>query len=425
MEYQSSYDCYSQHSPGGFDGLTYTDDSSNNWIAPAMMKRSNSAQSEITTYTVDSSDTTGTHSSGYSTSLPFDDSPTMENLVVDGAPASWYQYPEPQDASQLVAAAGSQYYQHQDYYNTGDTSTDTQKSPTEDIQFTFASQTFDALIQNIEDTAKQATDSAMTLIRNGQMPSYGDYSVITTEIVDASIQWHRGQDQNASYREAVQRLLTDYLYRQFSDVTPAYADVARVLEEAAYQLLARLQGQKVYEICYFAISAALAHVKQQIDDDSAAASTATTTPSTPVVPSSSTSSSSRQSYPCRIPGCKQKGFSRSADLDRHHNMVHLDETKKKKFVCDYKRCGRHEIPFFRQDHFRDHLRDFHKEDLPKRSKKEDVSWWSGRSKSATANGWWRCNKCLITRVSVRGNGFVCPTCGASCELERQKLRGRI
>ncbi|KAK3994657.1 zinc finger protein AEBP2 [Cladorrhinum sp. PSN332] len=430
-QYHSSYDYYSQQS-SGFDGLSYQEDNSNTWSEPVGMQRSHSTHSQTTNYTVDSSDTTGSHSSGYPTGLPSRDSPIMEDAVLSDSSTGWYQtsssypdlsYLEPQDANQLVVATGSQYYS-QDYYNNATTSVDSQQSPHE-LQFGFASQAFDSLIPDIEATAKQAADSALSLYRSRQMPAYEDYSVITTEVVDASVQWHRGQDQNASYREAVQRLLIDHLYQKFSETTPVYADITKVLEEAAYQLLARLQGQKVYQICYYAISAALAQLKQQLDEASGAAAASTVVAASSSSPSSLSNSRQhpeKQLYPCLVPGCKQKGFSRSADLERHHNMVHLDETKKKKFACDYKKCSRHEMPFFRQDHFRDHLRDFHKEDLPRRSKKGDASWWSGRSKYATESGWWRCNRCLVVRVSTEANGFTCPQCGASCEIERQRLR---
>jgi hypothetical protein len=131
----------------------------------------------------------------------------------------------------------------------------------------------------------------------------------------------------------------------------------------------------------------------------------------------------KERYPCLIPGCKQKGFSRSADLDRHYKMVHLGEEHKKKYACDYKKCARHDAPFFRQDHFRDHLRLFHKEDLLKRgSGAPDRSWWESRSPRAMFAGWWRCNRCLVVRVDYERHGFVCPGCGNPCEAERQKYR---
>ncbi|KAK4195005.1 hypothetical protein QBC40DRAFT_317603 [Triangularia verruculosa] len=133
-------------------------------------------------------------------------------------------------------------------------------------------------------------------------------------------------------------------------------------------------------------------------------------------------STEKQTYPCLVPGCIQKAFSRSADLDRHYKQVHVEEDKKVKFICDYRKCSRHESPFYRQDHFRDHLRDFHKEDLLRRSKKEDKKWWEGRAPHAVFKGWWRCNRCLVRRVDVRVEGWTCPGCGNPCESERVRVR---
>ncbi|CAP61735.1 uncharacterized protein PODANS_4_3030 [Podospora anserina S mat+] len=132
--------------------------------------------------------------------------------------------------------------------------------------------------------------------------------------------------------------------------------------------------------------------------------------------------SEKQTYPCLSPGCSQKAFSRSADLDRHYKQVHIDEDQRIKYHCDYKKCPRHEAPFGRQDHFRDHLRDFHKEDLLRRSKKEEWEWWESRAPRAVFNGWWRCNKCLVVRVDVETDGYTCPACGSSCESDRMRVR---
>lgn len=131
---------------------------------------------------------------------------------------------------------------------------------------------------------------------------------------------------------------------------------------------------------------------------------------------------SGQRFVCPVRDCKQGAFGRAADLDRHHKMVHLPDEEKKKFFCDYKKCPRHDSPFYRQDHFRDHLRDFHKEDLLRRGTKADGKWWDSRSKHAIFTGWWRCNKCLVTRVDIETNGWVCPKCSTHCETERKRFR---
>lgn len=105
-------------------------------------------------------------------------------------------------------------------------------------------------------------------------------------------------------------------------------------------------------------------------------------------------------------------------------MVHVDDEAKKKFTCDYRKCPRHEKVFYRQDHFRDHLRDYHKEDLPRRGSNSgaDGEWWGSRAPRAVLGGWWRCNRCLVVRVDQAACGFVCPGCGNPCEPERQKYR---
>ncbi|EFX03478.1 c2h2 finger domain containing protein [Grosmannia clavigera kw1407] len=64
-------------------------------------------------------------------------------------------------------------------------------------------------------------------------------------------------------------------------------------------------------------------------------------------------------------GCDKK-FSRTADLQRHEKHVHLDERSKLNIVCDYTECPRNKQPFSRKDHYREHLRDSHGEDMTKR-----------------------------------------------------------
>lgn len=132
------------------------------------------------------------------------------------------------------------------------------------------------------------------------------------------------------------------------------------------------------------------------------------------------SQTEKERFRCKHPGCT-KGASRQADLERHYRIVHLHENEKTKYLCDYRKCSRHTVPFYRQDHFRDHLRIYHKEDLLRRGNKGDEDWWSSRSPHVLYNGWWRCNRCLV-RVGLDKCGFVCPGCGNSCEKERQRYR---
>ncbi|KAH8878515.1 hypothetical protein GQ53DRAFT_595798, partial [Thozetella sp. PMI_491] len=127
-------------------------------------------------------------------------------------------------------------------------------------------------------------------------------------------------------------------------------------------------------------------------------------------------------FPCPFRGCTQAPFRRQADCDRHFNMVHQDDSKKKQFRCDYKKCIRHAQPFYRQDHFRDHLRDFHKEDLLRRGVRDDAEWWEERAHRAIYDRWWRCNRCLVVRVQIDKYGYTCPGCNNNCEPARQTAR---
>ncbi|KAG6105044.1 hypothetical protein E4U14_005361 [Claviceps sp. LM454 group G7] len=107
-------------------------------------------------------------------------------------------------------------------------------------------------------------------------------------------------------------------------------------------------------------------------------------------------------YPvcCLYPGCNSKPFKRRADLDRHYKHRHAAEDLKASFNCDYPHCNRRKNSFHRLDHFRDHLREFHKENIQKRGSKVDEKWLE-ESLSLT---WWRCPKCL-NRINIRLNGY--------------------
>lgn len=132
----------------------------------------------------------------------------------------------------------------------------------------------------------------------------------------------------------------------------------------------------------------------------------------------------KHSHPCQVPGraCwKRLGtrpvFSRPADLMRHYANFH-GGAKKERISCDYRNCARVKSPYGRKDRYRDHLREFHKEDLPRLSAKignKVVEAWCGSS------NWWRCTKCLL-RVVVKENGWKCPGCKKECEPERKLAR---
>jgi hypothetical protein len=90
-----------------------------------------------------------------------------------------------------------------------------------------------------------------------------------------------------------------------------------------------------------------------------------------------------------------------------------------------------EKPFSRKDHYRDHLRDFHKEDIgsTKGEKKMDEkkrvaaqkTWRAERQISAKH---WRCAKCLV-KYYVTYNGWDCEPCKISCEHERKEARMKL
>ncbi|CAD6444705.1 dedf643d-e780-4689-a075-725ca4ab91fb [Sclerotinia trifoliorum] len=135
-------------------------------------------------------------------------------------------------------------------------------------------------------------------------------------------------------------------------------------------------------------------------------------------------------YPCQFPtGCPGKQFRRPADLERHYRHVHADADQKGSFPCDYKPCTRSKGPFTRKDHYRDHLKDFHKEDIgtakqPKHAKDLKTiqalrqAWLQERQIDPR---WWRCRRCL-QRVYVDTHGYKCITCNEECTEERIKAR---
>lgn len=135
-------------------------------------------------------------------------------------------------------------------------------------------------------------------------------------------------------------------------------------------------------------------------------------------------------YPCQYPiGCPGKQFRRPADLERHYRNVHADPDQKANFACDYKPCSRSTDPFTRKDHYRDHLKDFHKEDIgtarqPKKSQDlnklqaDQQSWLEERQIDPR---WWRCKRCL-QRVYVEVHGYKCTTCNEECAKDRIEAR---
>lgn len=128
-------------------------------------------------------------------------------------------------------------------------------------------------------------------------------------------------------------------------------------------------------------------------------------------------------YGCLHEGCTQKPFRRHADLDRHIKHVHRSSSDS--FYCDYARCVRSEgpsftekderrdTPFSRWDHYKAHLRDYHKEPIPKRGSREIGMFFDGRTFSSS---WWRCSKCLKRNRVDNGRAYKCGSCTQSLEV---------
>ncbi|KAK4154172.1 hypothetical protein C8A00DRAFT_14691 [Chaetomidium leptoderma] len=391
--------------PTAFEGFQGQDGS---WDDSVSMQRSDS---QSTTCTVDSSYTTGTVFSGCSSVTDY--SSIDPALTEEGTYGEILSYPDPcsfyeaPDAAQMLSATGSQYQQSGHLLPQA-------------LHLTSHLQQFSTQ-PGIEDAAWHATLAAKSLTASRLSFEDGGTSFITSEAVEEALQSYHGHGAEEPVRPAVQEVLYQQLQPRFGDVDHFYTDITMILEEAAYQLQSRLQGPEVLEICFYAIVTVLAKLMggdTEADDNTGGSSGSVDldTPSSSPVQTIA----EKDKFICHYSGC-QKGASRQADLERHFRIVHLDDDKKKKYPCDYKKCGRHAAPFFRQDHFRDHLRIYHKEDLLRRGNKGDEEWWATRAPRALNNGWWRCSRCLA-RVGLDKSGFVCAGCGNPCEKERQQYR---
>jgi len=77
------------------------------------------------------------------------------------------------------------------------------------------------------------------------------------------------------------------------------------------------------------------------------------------------SSANQKKYRCQKSGCLS-AFARKADRDRHYECVH-NKSENKKFPCEVKGCNRvGDQCFTRKDHLVEHLRNYHRKDIPKR-----------------------------------------------------------
>lgn len=100
----------------------------------------------------------------------------------------------------------------------------------------------------------------------------------------------------------------------------------------------------------------------------------------------------------------------SSDL----NVMGLDMPNRvaHKHKCDYS-CGRGFVSLKR---LRDHLRDCHNEDLPKKGTLPSDEWFEARNVHPE---WWRCFRCL---TPVRISDKTCPKCDKACEPDRMRIR---
>jgi len=138
-----------------------------------------------------------------------------------------------------------------------------------------------------------------------------------------------------------------------------------------------------------------------------------------------------------MPECKAKPFTRHYDLERHFATLHQGDKErgdKSPVYCDYPKCPHKEG--FRKDHCREHYREYHAEDLIKRSQPKHTKPKRGHKKPETIEefiaprlrnldlSWWRCSKC-VQRVKVNDHGYTCPGCHGACEPQRVESRQRF
>jgi hypothetical protein len=130
-------------------------------------------------------------------------------------------------------------------------------------------------------------------------------------------------------------------------------------------------------------------------------------------------------FRCEHPSCWDRKdkyrFHVFNDLAVHYKKAHPPLIESETFPCDYDNCRRVEDYFTRKDAYRDHLREYHLEDIPKRFKnpKREQEWLANRVVSFR---WWRCAQCL-TRMWIDHYGWVCRQCKQTCDPERIAIRG--
>lgn len=334
------------------------------------------------------------------------------------------------DSSTTTYATDTTYWHQSEFgsYDDNGTEPSAQSSwPTDQTYQTMhPSDLFSQTIGHIDSTAFEYSSSALSYLATAdgdqlrQMYEAGmdlPAIFITSKAIAKKVEKSHRWDEEGE-REAALDILVDLLSKAFTTDSGILANVHMILHEAASHILLRVVGPENLEICHFSICMALKSVEEKLlgsgtrEKEQAAETSRRTS-------RSSRSASEKGKWICDYSTCQSKSFSRYADLARHKSSVHLEEENGEAFYCDYKKCSRNKQPFFRQDHFRDHLRDQHKEDLLRRGSKSDRDWWNSRNKHALFDGWWRCNKCM-SRVS--DDEWVCDRCGNACETERRQYR---
>ncbi|KFY77232.1 hypothetical protein V499_03326 [Pseudogymnoascus sp. VKM F-103] len=121
-------------------------------------------------------------------------------------------------------------------------------------------------------------------------------------------------------------------------------------------------------------------------------------------------------HKCYVPKCTSKPVKRPFDLERHFTTVHGKGNSERQF-CDYSKC-KHKEAFDRKDHCREHYREYHREDLVKKTHRDVVQWLQDRN---VVMGWWRCSKCLKRNQTEAGW-----KCGGKCNqmCERSRITAR-
>lgn len=115
-------------------------------------------------------------------------------------------------------------------------------------------------------------------------------------------------------------------------------------------------------------------------------------------------------------------FKRRPDLKRHQDFIHKARSLPK-FHCDYQRCGRSSDGFNRKDHYRDHLRNYHKEPIKRRAAGENDGSNSLVSPPGSKHNWRRCGQCLERIESKEGsNCWRCDTRARSRSPGRRSSR---